>query len=129
MSTSAAKTFIFIVDDDEAVRDSIRVLLESHGMAVEEFGSTQEFVSAYRPQPCSCLMLDLHLPLVGGLDFMASPAAANLNIPVILMTGRGDDATRARAYELGAVAFLEKPIDDSDLMEAINVALSRQASH
>jgi len=117
---------IFIVDDDEAVRDSMRVLLESHGRAVEEFGSIEEFVLAYRPGTRACLILDLHLPLMGGLDFLASRGAASRDIPVVLMTGRGDDTTRARAYELGAVAFLEKPIEDSTLMAAIDVALGRQ---
>lgn len=126
MSARAAGPVIFIVDDDAAVRDSLRVLLESHGMVVEEFGSTEEFVSAGRPQPRSCMILDLHLPVVGGLDFLASRPAASSDVPVILMTGRGDDATRARAYELGVTAFLEKPIDESDLLKAINVALDRQ---
>ena len=119
---------VFIVDDDDAVRDSMRILLESHGMAVEDFGSTEEFSARYRPhQPNACLILDLHLPVVGGLDFLASRTPADLDIPVILMTGRGDDATRARAHELGAVAFLEKPIDDSHLVDAINIAVGRQS--
>jgi FixJ family two-component response regulator len=127
MNARAAGPLIFIVDDDAAVRDSLRVLLESHGMAVEEFGSTEEFASASRPQSRSCMILDLHLPMVGGLDYLASRAAAGPHIPVILMTGRGDDSTRARAYELGVTAFLEKPIDESDLLEAIHVALDRQS--
>lgn len=105
----------------------MRVLLESHGQAVEDFGSIEAFVSAYRPHPHPCLILDLHLPLTGGLDFLASRGIVSGDIPVILMTGRGDIATRARAYELGAVAFLEKPIDDSDLMAAINIALGQHA--
>lgn len=126
MDTRAAENLIFIVDDDDAVRDSMRILLESHGMRVADFGSTEEFTAAYRPHPHSCLILDLHLPVVGGLDFLASRAPGSLDIPVILMTGRGDDATRARARELGTAAFLEKPIDDTDLMDAINAALKRQ---
>jgi len=126
MGQSTDPIQIFIVDDDDAVRDSMRILLESHGMTVEDFGSTEEFSARHRPQPNSCLILDLHLPVVGGLDFLASRTPTDLDIPVILMTGRGDDATRARAKELGAVAFLEKPIDDSDLVDAINLAVGRQ---
>ncbi|HVM80551.1 MAG TPA: response regulator [Stellaceae bacterium] len=117
---------IYVVDDDDAVRDSLRILLESHGMNVSDFGSTHEFVAGYRPHPRACLILDLHLPVVGGLDFLASPAGQALDIPVILITGRGDEQTRARATELGAAAFLEKPIEDGALVEVIGATLERR---
>ncbi|HTZ77937.1 MAG TPA: response regulator [Stellaceae bacterium] len=129
MTAKIAEILIYIVDDDDAVRDSLRILLESHGMAVEDFASTEEFIAAYRPHPNSCLMLDLHLPVVGGLDFLASRNGAEMDIPVIMMTGRSDESTRARAHELGAVAFLEKPIGDGELIDAINLAVNREACH
>jgi two-component system response regulator FixJ len=121
--TVAKETMIYVVDDDDAVRDSLRILLESHGMRVSDFGSTGEFIAGYRVHPSACLILDLHLPVVGGLDFLASSAGRALDIPVILITGRGDEATRARAKELGAAAFLEKPIEDGALVEVIAAAL------
>jgi two-component system response regulator FixJ len=121
--TEAKETLIYVVDDDDAVRDSLSILLESHGMTVKGFSSTQDLVAGFRRHPRACLLLDLHLPVVGGLDFLASDDAKDLEIPTILITGRGDDATRERALELGAVAFLEKPVDDVELMKAIDHAL------
>ncbi len=114
---------IFIVDDDDAVRDSLRLLLEAHGMTVEDFDSAVEFAAAYRPHARSCLILDLHLPKMGGLDYLASLGKDGPELPVIMVTGRGDDASRERAFELGAFAFLEKPVDNRELLSAINRAL------
>jgi len=126
--SSATEIMIYVVDDDYAVRDSLRFLLESHGMSVRDFGSIGEFVAGYAPFPRACLILDLHLPVVGGLDFLASPAGRALEIPVIMVTGRSDDATRARAQELGAEAFLEKPVDDGALVHVIGAAIERRSS-
>jgi two-component system response regulator FixJ len=114
---------IFVVDDDDAVRDSLRLLLESHGMAVEDYPSTAEFARRYRPRPRQCLILDQHLPGATGLDFLSSLDGARLPVPVILLTGRADDALRARAAELGVSAFLEKPVGDTALLSAIERAL------
>jgi two-component system, LuxR family, response regulator FixJ len=114
---------IFVVDDDEAVRDSLRILLESYGMAVEDFPSTAEFTRRYRPRARQCLVLDQHLPGATGLDFLSSPDGVQLRVPVILLTGRADDPMRARAIELGVSAFLEKPLGDGVLMNAIERAL------
>jgi two-component system response regulator FixJ len=119
-----AETLIFIVDDDDAVRDSLRLLLESYGMSVADFGSTADFVEAYRQHPRACLILDLHLPVISGLDFLGSQAKGDLEIPVILITGRGDQATRERALELGAAAYLEKPVDDRELLSVIDRVLA-----
>lgn len=94
--TEALGIMIFIVDDDDAVRDSLRLLLEAHGMTVQDFDSTADFTEAYRPHPRACLILDLHLPVMGGLDFLASRGKEGLELPVIMVTGRGDDASRAR---------------------------------
>ena len=122
--TQAIGTLIFIVDDDDAVRDSVRLLLEAHGMIVEDFNSTANFDVVRRRHPRACLILDLHLPETGGLDYLASLGDDGPGLPVIIVTGRGDSALRARAAELGAVAFLEKPVDERELLSAINRALA-----
>ncbi|HXZ00428.1 MAG TPA: response regulator [Stellaceae bacterium] len=114
---------VFVVDDDEAVRDSLKLLLESYGMTVEDYGSTEEFVRHYRPRGRQCLILDQHLPGTTGLDFLASPRGAALGLPVVLVTGRGDRALRARAAELGVSVYLEKPVVDNALMAAIHAAV------
>ena len=115
---------IFIVDDDEAVRDSLKLLLETYGMKVEQYGSTAEFKQHYRPRGCECLLLDQHLPGATGLDFLSSAEGSKEHPPVILMTGRSDSALQDRAAQLGAFAYLEKPIGDRVLMAAIHRALS-----
>jgi FixJ family two-component response regulator len=121
--TEVPEIVIFIVDDDDAVRDSLRFLLEAHGMTVEDFESTAGFAAAYRPHPRSCLVLDLHLPEVGGLDYLAALRKDGSELPVIMVTGRGDDASRERALQLGAFAFLEKPVDNQEILSAIGRAL------
>ncbi len=119
---------VFIVDDDDAVRDSLKLLLEIHGMTVEDYGSTAEFAQHYRPCACGCLVLDQHLPGVTGLDFLSSVESPLRGLPVILMTGRGDSAIRDRAAQLGVSAYLEKPIGDGVLIDAIRRALKNGPS-
>jgi len=115
---------VFIVDDDEAVRDSLKLLLEAYGMAVEDYASTAEFARGYRTGGGdACLILDQHLPGSTGLDFLSSSDGAKLDLPVILLTGRADAAIRARAVQLGVSAFLEKPVSDDVLLAAIRSAL------
>jgi two-component system, LuxR family, response regulator FixJ len=118
---------VFIVDDDEAVRDSLKMLLESYGMEVEDYASTGEFARGYRPGRRQCLILDQHLPGSTGLDFLASPQSAALGLPVILVTGRGDGAIRDRAHEMGVHAYLEKPVADDALLAAISGAVDATA--
>ena len=122
--TKATGTLVFIVDDDDAVRDSLRFLLEAHGMTVEDFSSTAEFDAAYRRRPRTCLILDLHLPVTSGLEYLASRGTEGPGLPVIMVSGGGDDASRERAHELGAIAFLEKPVDDRELLSAIEQAIA-----
>lgn len=110
---------IFIVDDDEAVRDSLKLLLESHGWHVEDYGSTREFFRAFRRRERQCLVLDHHLPDGTGLDFLESEAGANLHLPVILVSGGGGEALRERATKAGALAYFDKPLDDSKLVATI----------
>jgi FixJ family two-component response regulator len=115
---------IFVVDDDEAVRASLRLLLESYGLHVEAHASTEAFVDAYRPHGQGCLILDQHLQAgKTGLDFLDSGAPTRLHLPVILVTGRGDDVLRARAFQAGAAAYLEKPLDEAQLIAAIGAAI------
>lgn len=114
---------IFIVDDDDAVRDSLKLLLESYGLMVEDYSSTAEFVRHYRPRERQCLILDQHLPGSTGLDFLASREGATLRLPVVLVTGRGDNALRARASALGVSSYLEKPVTDDVLLRAIRIAV------
>ena len=124
MADRPEDTVVFVVDDDEAVRDSLKILLEIHGMHVEDFGSTADFAENYRPRPHECLVLDQHLPMVSGLDFLSSDRGTQLKLPVILITGRGDDAIRARARQLGVAAYLDKPVNDTELLAAIERAVA-----
>lgn len=110
---------VFVVDDDDAVRDSIKVLLEVHGIEVEDYESTAAFASAYRRPPCGCLILDQHLPLVTGVDFLKSAAGKALGIPVILITGRGDAALAERARDAGVAEYLQKPVSERALLGAV----------
>jgi len=118
MAAIASK--VFIVDDDEAVRDALKVLLESYGIAVEDFPSAAEFVRHYQLAAGQCLVLDQHLPQTTGLDFLGSSQGAALHVPVILLTGRGDRSIRNRAHELGVAAYLEKPVRDDILLATIS---------
>jgi two-component system response regulator FixJ len=124
----APQPTIYVVDDDDAVRDSLKILLESYGLSVSDFGSVSEFLDGLDPVENSCLVLDLHLPAMGGFDVMNTLARRGVPLPVIVITGRGDAQTKARALEAGAVAFLEKPVDDQVLMNAIDKALRGRRS-
>jgi FixJ family two-component response regulator len=110
---------IFIVDDDEAVRDSLKMLLESHGCRVRDYGSTRAFFRDYRKGERQCVVLDHHLPGETGIEFLESDDGAALHVPVILVTGGGDQALKARATKAGALAYFDKPINDSDLVATI----------
>ena len=113
---------IYVVDDDEAVRDSLKILLESYGMRVEDFGSIADFHRGRVAGRKGCMILDLHLPGTSGLDYLASRDGAN-ELPVIMITGRGDAATRERARQMGAQAFLDKPISEAALLAHIREAI------
>jgi two-component system, LuxR family, response regulator FixJ len=121
MEATAAQ--VFIVDDDDAVRASLRTLLESYGMRVQDFDSTREFLRHYRPMKGQCLLLDQHLKGATGLDFLASPDGAELDLPVILVTGEGDAAIHDRARALGAIGYFEKPPKADLLVAAIAEAV------
>jgi FixJ family two-component response regulator len=116
---------VFVVDDDADVRASIQGLLKSVGLHSQCFGTTQEFLRNKRPDEPSCLVLDVRLPGVNGLDFQRELAAAGVQIPIVFITAHGDIPMTVRAMKSGAVEFLTKPFRDQDLLDAINQALDR----
>jgi FixJ family two-component response regulator len=122
---SAAAPTVFVVDDDDLVRASIQGMLKSVGLHSESFGTPQEFLRCKRPDGPSCLILDVRLPGVNGLEFQRELADAGIRIPVIFITGHGDIPMTVKAMKSGAVEFLTKPFRDQDLLDAIHQALDR----
>ena len=116
---------VFVVDDDPSVGRAIKRLVESVGLQVAHFGSAQEFLRSTRPDAPSCLVLDVRLPGISGLDFQHQLAGAGIHIPVIFVTAHGDIQMTVRAMKAGAVEFLTKPFRDQDLLDAIQIALQR----
>ena len=127
---SDVQPVVFIVDDDASVRGALSSLIRSIGLRVEAFGSAPEFFAAKRPDAACCLILDVRLPGVSGLDFQAELTKAKIEIPIIFITGHGDIPMSVKAMKAGAVEFLTKPFRDQDLLDAVQVALERaQAAH
>ena len=124
MSPAAAPT-VFVVDDDDLVRASIAGMLKSVGLRSETFGTAQEFLRSKRMDGPSCLVLDVRLPGVNGLDFQHQLIDAGIRIPVIFITGHGDIPMTVKAMKSGAVEFLTKPFRDQELLDAIHQALDR----
>jgi FixJ family two-component response regulator len=122
---SESDAVVFVVDDDSAVRDALTSLLESVGLAVETFGSAQEFLTRPPPDGPGCLVLDVRLPGVSGLDLQRALATAQMTLPIIFLTGYGDIPMSVRAMKAGAVEFLTKPFHDQELLDAIQQALER----
>jgi FixJ family two-component response regulator len=116
---------VFVIDDDAAVREAIQGLLKSVGLRSDSFGTAQEFLTSERSDGPSCLVLDIRLPGINGLDFQRQLADAGVRIPIIFITGHGDIPMTVRAMKSGAVEFLTKPFRDQDLLDAINQALDR----
>jgi FixJ family two-component response regulator len=123
--TSPSDPTVFVIDDDELVRAAIQGLLKSMGLKAETFASTQQFLSSQRPDGPSCLILDVRLPEVNGLDFQRQLADSGVPIPIIFITGHGDIPMSVKAMKSGAVEFLTKPFRDEDLLSAIHQALDR----
>jgi FixJ family two-component response regulator len=123
--TSAAAATVFIIDDDPLVRSAIHGMLKSVGLRSETFATPQEFLRNKRPDGPSCLVLDVRLPGVNGLDFQRELADEGIRIPVIFITGHGDIPMTVKAMKSGAVEFLTKPFRDQDLLDAIHQALDR----
>ena len=116
---------VFVVDDDMSMRESLRNLIRSAGLRVQTFSSAQEFLASQRPKAPSCLVLDVQLPGLSGLDLQQELAKANIQIPIIFLTGHGDIPMSVRAIKAGALEFLTKPFDDEDLLEAIQQGIAR----
>jgi two-component system, LuxR family, response regulator FixJ len=114
---------VFIVDDDEAVRDSLKFLLESYDCRVEDYGTTRDFLRAFRPRERQCLVLDHHLPGETGLEFLESIDGASLRIPTIVLSGGGDRSLAERALKAGVVAYFHKPFDNDALLTTIFKAI------
>lgn len=123
--TTRDRLTVFIVDDDEAIRASIQGLLRSVGLQSESFPSAQEFLSRGAAGRPGCLVLDVYLPGLNGLDFQHKLAEAGIEIPIIFITGHGDIPMSVRAMKSGAIEFLTKPFHDQDLLDAIQLALER----
>jgi FixJ family two-component response regulator len=122
---SAAEPIVFVIDDDVGMRATLSSLFRSMGLRVELFGSAQEFAQIKMPDVASCLVLDIRLPGVSGLDFQAKLAEADIRIPIIFMTGHGDIPMSVRAMKAGAVDFLTKPFRDQDILDAVIRAIER----
>jgi len=120
-----AADMVFVIDDDESIREALNSLIRSVGLNVATFASAQEFLQSKRPDVPACLILDVRMPGLSGLDLQRDLAEANIHIPIIFITGHGDIPMSVRAMKAGAVEFLTKPFRDQDLLDAIQQALER----
>lgn len=125
MATKQSDSIVFVVDDDASIRDAVKSLLKSVGLRAEVFGSTEEFVHATRPQIPSCLVLDVRLPGMSGLEFQEELEKTGIRIPIIFVTAHGDIPMTSRAMKAGAIEFLPKPFQKQELLDAIHQALQR----
>ncbi|HET6976390.1 MAG TPA: response regulator transcription factor [Pyrinomonadaceae bacterium] len=123
MNNDAA--IVFVIDDDESIREALKSLIRSVGLSVETFASAQEFLQSKRPDVPACLILDVRMPGLSGLDLQRDLSETNIHLPIIFITGHGDIPMSVRAMKAGAVEFLTKPFRDQDLLDAIQQALER----
>ena len=123
--TNNVAEMVFVIDDDESIREALKSLIRSVGLSVETFASAQDFLQSRRPDVPSCLILDVRMPGLSGLDLQRDLAETNTQIPIIFITGHGDIPMSVRAMKAGAVEFLTKPFRDQDLLDAIQQALDR----
>ena len=120
-----AQAIVCVVDDDADIRDGLKLLLESVGIGCIAFGSTREFLESQHFGKFNCLILDVRLPGTGGLDLQAELTRAQINTPIIFITGHGDIPMSVRAIKAGAIEFLTKPFREQDLLDAVRTALER----
>jgi FixJ family two-component response regulator len=116
---------VFVIDDDASLREALSSLFRSVGLQVKTFASAPDFLQSTLPDAPSCLVLDVRLPGLSGLDFQSELAKANVQIPIVFMTGHGDIPMTVRAMKAGAVEFLTKPFRDQDMLDAVQIALDR----
>jgi len=120
-----AEAMVFVIDDDESIREALHSLIRSVGLSVATFPSAHEFLQSDRPDVPACLILDVRMPGLSGLDLQRDLTEGNIHIPIIFITGHGDIPMSVRAMKAGAVEFLTKPFRDQDLLDAIQQALDR----
>jgi two-component system response regulator FixJ len=120
---------VFVVDDDEAVRDALRLLLKSVHLPAQDYASPAEFLQSYDPRQGGCLVLDIHMPGLNGLQLQDELSRRGGGIPIIFITGHGDVSMAVQAMKQGAVEFLQKPFRDEDLLGAIRKAFERDLKH
>lgn len=118
---------VFVVDDDEAVRGGLQQLLQTIGLNVQTYASADEFLASYRPGQAGCLVLDIRMPGMGGLDLQEQLARQGIQLPIIFLTGHGDVPAAVRALKGGAMDFLEKPFNSQVLLDLIQQAIRRDA--
>ena len=116
---------VFVIDDDPSMREALRSLFQSVGWRVELFGSAPEFMQSARPDGPACLVLDIRLPRLSGLEFQTELADANIELPIIFITGHGDIPMSVKAMKAGALDFLTKPFRDQELLDAVARAIER----
>jgi FixJ family two-component response regulator len=119
------QAIVYVVDDEPSIRNSMKELAESVGLQVHMFATAQEFLRSQRPDVPGCLVLDVRLPGLSGLDFQAELIRADVRIPIVFITGHGDIPMTVRAMKAGAVDFLAKPFRDQDLLDAVAIAIQR----
>lgn len=123
------EAIVFVVDDDQSVRESLDSLLRSTGLRVQTFASAPEFLHSEKPDGASCLVLDVRMPGLSGLDLQREMASAGIHLPIIFITGHGDIPMTVQAIKAGAVEFLTKPFREQDLLDAVGQALERDREH
>src|SRR5258706_9503294 len=119
--------FVFVFDDDSSIRESLRNLIRSVGLNVQTFASAQEFLTSQRPDAPSCLVLDVQLPGLSGLDLQQELAKVDTQIPIIFITGHGDIPMTVRAMKAGAVDFLRKPFSEEALLNSVRSAVASRS--
>ena len=125
---SENKPVVFVIDDSPSVRDALDSLIRSVHLNVQSFGSIEEFLQFIRPDAPGCIVLDVRLPGLSGLDFQREMAKSNIDLPIIFITGHGDVPMSVRAIKAGAIEFLTKPFRDQDLLDAIYLGIERDRS-
>jgi two-component system response regulator FixJ len=128
-NSNNTRPMIFVVDDDAAVRDALKLLLRSVGQAVETYASSQEFLDAYSEDRPGCLVLDIRMPGMSGLELQQKLNERHSILPIIFITGHGDVPMAVEAMQAGAVDFIQKPFRDQDLIDRINQALEKDANN
>ena len=123
-NTNVISPIVFIVDDDNAIRISLRMLLEADGLEVEDFSNAEDFLNRCTENNCGCLITDLRMPKINGLQLQSALAQLNIEIPVIMLTGHADVPTAVKSIKAGAIEFIEKPFDPQLLLELVHKAIA-----